>query len=1204
MEKQNPPNLNPNAQLDLLLRNYLPNVKSSEVYTYPEFEVRFGTRGSKITKIQYDNVVKILLAKDFVQETTMERLSIGTQYVSKDGDLRESAIRVEIHGIDSIQDYCRTNTLNPTELEKNQIKFVEKQQISNNEGEKLDNANFTDFNFIVSYKNEKTHSPRSAMIEKIVSETEWASLKKTFRLISRIRFKNVMNPQIVIDMSVVRSSSSTFVNRKYENTYYHNVADSKVFSNQISYEIEAELNNALISVKDSVAQIVGLIHKTSKIILCGLQNTNFPISISEKSSVLANYSELVYGKVYPKMYPNNFIGPSSVTLQRHNLIPPDPQNKEPNILTIYAVTDKADGERSMLFISKTGGIYLISTGMDVVSTGTHTDVVEHFNTLIDGELIKLDKNGKFINRFVAFDIYYFNKTDYRKEAFMLTNPKSITRSNLLNRVVSDLKQTPNKGVGSSYVSVSTKIFLHSGNIFNDCRKILDDAKNFDYNTDGLIFTHATVGVGSDEERKAGPKRLTTWKFSFKWKPSEYNTVDFLVSTQKDKTNNDIVSSVFVEQVSMFHKTLILKCGYSEKDHGFMNPVSDVIDKIKEKENENKDELELKDDKSYRAEQFVPYDPVIPSAGFCNIFIKSDGRMQTIENELIDDDTIVEFMFDKALYDAGKPVQSCWIPLRNRYDKTAKYKSGDNMFGNSYHTANSNWHSIHYAVTKEMMCGEEPVPAIDVSSDVYYNNATKKSNTEGLRNFHNLFVKKTLIRSVCRTDDTLIDYGCGKGGDFSKWIDRKLSFVFGIDYSRDNIENRFDGVYARYLTNSKRYHAMPKALFVNGDCSKNIKNGDAVEDDLYKKIVSAVFGHGNKSQFEEHDGIYESYGVGTSGFNVSSCQFAIHYFFKNTNTFHNFLRNVSECTATNGYFIGTCYDGHTVMRQLDRFAYDYGLKMYEGTQLICEIVKQYDTEDFDDDETCLGKQILVYQDSINQYLPEYLVNFRFLAKMMDIYGFKLLTNTELDQLRIPFASSGMFSELFRQMERNPSPEYADGLRMTESEKDVSFLNRYFIFKKINNPTAETIANSFIRPVQEDETINPTAVAEPERRVEETVLPLHRAIELKSATIVEDQEEPPIGHTQTKKITDKPTKPRTKKVAFRPPSPEEGEIVDDLPVVVDEPPVVVDDLPVVVEEKEIVEPKPKRKYTKKVVVEEKEVTETKPKRKYTKKVVAEK
>lgn len=1195
MEKSNPnPNplpMDPNAQLNLLLRNYLPNTKTQD-RAYPEFEVRFGTKGQKITKIQYDNVVKILLSNEYKQHETIERLSIGTQYQSEEG-VRESSIRVEILGIASIQEYCRTNTLNASDLQKNQIKFIEKQQIYDDNGVKLENANFTDFNFIVSYKNEKTHSPRSALVEKMVAE--WPNLKKTFRLISRIRFKSLSNLQVMIDMSVVRSSSFTFVNKRHENTLYHNIADSNVFTNQASYEIEIELNNIHFTAHSNVVDVVERIHKTSKLILCGIQNTKFPISVTEKSTVLANYSEIVYGRVFPKLYPNNFIGPSSVTLQRQNIMPTNPQIKEPNVLTTYAVTDKADGERHLLFISKTGGIYLISNGMDVLSTGTHTENDKHFNTIIDGELIKLDKSGKFINRFIAFDIYYANHKDYRKEPFMLrTKPNELPRLcrlKILNLLVSGLQQIPNRGVGSSYVSVSTKTFLHSGNIFEDCRKILNEAGNYEYNTDGLIFTHTTYGVGAEDQGKSGPNRLTTWKYSFKWKPSEYNTIDFLISTQKDKTNNEIVSSVFVEQVSMSYKTLILKCGYSEKDHGFMNPVYDVIDKIKEKEREDSDPEVKKDDKPYSAEQFVPHNPVIPFAGFCNIPIRPDGRMQTIENEPIEDDTIVEFKFDKMKYEAGETIQSCWIPLRNRYDKTAKYKSGENMFGNSYHTANSNWHSIHYAVTKDMMCGVEPVPSIEVSSDVYYNNATKKSNTEGLRNFHNAFVKKTLIRSVSKANDTLIDYGCGKGGDFSKWIDRNLSFVFGVDYSKDNIENRFDGAYARFLTNSKRYNKMPDVLFVNGDCSKNIKNGDAVEDNgLNKEIVSAVFGQGDKSKFKTHARIYESFGVGMTGFNVSSCQFAIHYFFKNINTFHNFLRNVSECTAMNGYFIGTCYDGDTVMRQLHRFPYDTGVKMYEGNKLICEIVKQYNNEDFDDNESCLGKQILVYQDSINQYLPEYLVNFRFLVKMMEIYGFNLLTRQELRQLNVPFASTGMFVDLFRLMERDPLPEYANGLRMTESEKDVSFLNRYFIFKKTNDINAETVANSFIRPVNEDETINPVAVAEPMRPEEETVRALHRDIVLKSAN-VEEEEEPfvePVEQPKTKKINEvqpKTIKPRTKKVAFtEEPNKKVAEV--EIPNLEEEP---------------VVEPatkKPTKRTTKKVGPTETEEV-PKPKRKYTKK-----
>jgi hypothetical protein len=198
---------------------------------------------------------------------------------------------------------------------------------------------------------------------------------------------------------------------------------------------------------------------------------------------------------------------------------------------------------------------------------------------------------------------------------------------------------------------------------------------------------------------------------------------------------------------------------------------------------------------------------------------------------------------------------------------------------------------------------------------------------------------------------------------------------------------------------------------------------------------------------------------------------------------------------------------------------------------------------------------------------------------------------------------MFADLFRQMERNPLPENADGLRMTESEKMVSFLNRYFIFKKIINVNAETVANSFIRPEKEDVSLSPPVEQAPEPA--EIVLPLHRAIELKSSTQIEEEEEEeketkePNQKATTKKITEKVKNPRTKKVA----SPEEGEVE----VVVKKrapkkaAPVAAP-VPNVVEEKEgdvevVVKKRAPKKTT--IVEEKKEGEEVKPKRKYTKK-----
>ena len=61
----------------------------------------------------------------------------------------------------------------------------------------------------------------------------------------------------------------------------------------------------------------------------------------------------------------------------------------------------------------------------------------------------------------------------------------------------------------------------------------------------------------------------------------------------------------------------------------------------------------------------------------------------------------------------------------------------------------------------------------------------------------------MIKSVANNGDTLIDMSVGKAGDIQKWLDSNLSFVFGIDYSKDNIENKMDGACARYIKTKRK-----------------------------------------------------------------------------------------------------------------------------------------------------------------------------------------------------------------------------------------------------------------------------------------------------------------------------------------------------------------------------------------------------------------
>jgi len=330
----------------------------------------------------------------------------------------------------------------------------------------------------------------------------------------------------------------------------------------------------------------------------------------------------------------------------------------------------------------------------------------------------------------------------------------------------------------------------------------------------------------------------------------------------------------------------------------------------------------------------------------------------------------------------------------------------------------------------------------------------------MKNFHNLYVKKMLIKSVSKEGDKLVDFACGKAGDLPKWIAAKLSFVFGIDISQDNLENRLNGACARFLNNKKSNKNIPYALFVNGNSAYNIKNGSAMLNDKAIQITKAIFGIGSKDVEKLGKGVARQYGVCEDGFNISSCQFAIHYFFENPDTLQGFLRNVAECTKLNGYFIGTAYDGKLVFNLLNKVKTGESIQIMENGKKIWEVTKSYGSDQFEDDSSCIGYKIDVFQESINQTISEFLVNFDYLNRVFESYGFKIIDRDEAKELGFP-EGSGLFSELFVNMmeeikiNKNKAKDYGNAPSMSSFEKKISFLNRYFVYKKIREVNTEKV-----------------------------------------------------------------------------------------------------------------------------------------------------
>ena len=1090
---------------ELITKTYMESNPGIQHKNIPEMEIRFGTgkNHSPISKINYDNTIRGLYSAGFTCENTQGLfiLRIFKHIINtKNGSFTRQNVRAEILGLDLIQEYCRSNSLqkildlpSTVTATSDKLKFTQKKPAL----EPKSMVDFDDFGFRVSYQTEEDFLPGTDTARKIMEG--WTDSKKTFRYLNRVRFSHSLYP-IFVDISIVKSSKTI------QNTHipYHTIQESGVFTNQETYEIELELDNTRIGEGadyTDLSILMDSIRKSIRIILSALQSTPYPIGIKERDSVLIEYMKLIHDNNFKEraIIPQDFIGPSSLTIQIDNILPiqdNDNVRQVYNIRNNYSVTDKADGERRLLYVSGNGKLYMIDMNMNVIFTGTTIDEnsieqtgvkqLKFQDSIIDGEFIKYDKNGDVINLYMAFDIYFIHAKNVRDLGFIPTISSSIddeeskesskkiisTRLNLLLEFIDKIKlksiveDTSNKKTSIKSpckFSIKCKNFYNSGEdntIFASCAKILANDKDglFVYNTDGLIFTPSNTGVGSTKVGEAGPLRKNVWDQSFKWKPPQFNTIDFLVSVKKDKKGQDEMHYIFKEgrnllgiQEVIQYKTLILLCGFDRSKH--KNPWLDMIDdRILTFQQEKEEE--------YKPFPFQPTNPYDPNACFCNIMLQNTGGeelvMMTEEGEYFEEHMIVEFKYDISLKGAWK-----WIPIRVRYDKTSELRSRfSKNYGNAYHVANSNWSSIHNPVTETMITTGNEIPDNYEQDDVYYNRSDKKTTTQPLRNFHNLYVKRKLILAVSNPGDILIDYAVGKAGDLQKWDDANLKFVFGIDISKDNIQNKLDGACSRYIklrkTQSKNTKPLT-ALFVNGNSGLNIRvDGNAFMTEKDKEISKAVFGQGPKDEKILGNGIYNQYAVAKDGFNISSIQFAVHYFFENNYTLHNFLRNVSECTRVGGKFIGTCYDGETVFKALKNTNEgDVLTIMREDEHKVLEITKRFSQTGFPDNENSLGYAIDVYQETIGKVFREYLVNYDFLKNVLQDYGFIPITYEEARNMGLP-SSTGMFQDLYQNMmtELNQpflknKHNYGLAEQMTKEELQITFMNRYFVFKKTHN-----------------------------------------------------------------------------------------------------------------------------------------------------------
>ena len=951
-----------------------------------------------------------------------------------------SNVRTSFIGRDIIKLYCINGELSKNYIHQN-IVFIHKERIS-------DPVDINDYDIRINLNTEKNLSQ-----DQITQYIENFDNKiKTYRY--KKRFTSKSNDSLFrYDFSIIKSSKR---NKNGELLGFKNITESGVFNDTETYEIEMEfLLNSSIDRPSIYKSLINNVYYLLNII----NDTYYILPKSMITMSKENYIELV-NETNDKKY---FIGPQPLTLEFKNIVDVDEAVNSLvhiNIRTKYSVTDKADGERMLLFVDKNGYIFLINNRLSMKYIGIIKR--ELANTIIDGEYIRNGINNDILNLYMAFDIYFFKNVDVRERVLYKSkekDEKEKTRYELLIDVIkmfnTDLKEADDNDIIKIKIKMKNFLFgdyaVSGDKIFRESSKIYENKNKLVYKIDGLIYTPINLPVGGMfPDDKAHNNR--TWNNVLKWKPPEDNTIDFLVVFEKDKNTekNRIQYRSMPDGTVEEYYVLKLYVGY--------NPIFwEKITTLKVLKNT----MEKIEDK-YIARLFTPNSD-FSGETVHNAYIKIGDlkKIYTEDLNIINNYTIVEFSYDSN--SVLEPSYN-WKPLRIRFDKTEQFKREGNISGtaNDHRTANNIWKLIQNPIGFDIISsGKIPQNInIDTEEDVYYSRsvARDKSISKNMLDFHNKYIKNQQMFGKFKNKNIrLLDLACGKGGDMPKWIENNYKFVLGVDIVPDNIENPNNGAWKRYIDNKeKNRENHTEIIYVVGDCGKNIKDGSFSDNPDYTYVSKLLWGTMNEIDIPDTDKILKKHwGKAIDGFDLISCQFAIHYFCKNEESLNAYVKNIKENIKSTGYFIGTCFDGNLLYKNLYELEKDHYISGEKDGKIIWRIEKKYDNIDESDllpnDNRCLGLPMDVYIETINQVITEYIVNFDYLILTFEKHGLRLLTTEEAQNIGF-LNNTGMFSEFYDALKidamKSQNYRLRNCLQLSEAEKRLSFMNRWFVFGSNN------------------------------------------------------------------------------------------------------------------------------------------------------------
>jgi SAM-dependent methyltransferase len=1001
---------------------------------------------SPLTKQQFYRILTILRnTKDMKEEKPEEYLEVRPYVANR----LEDTISLRLIHVHSIQDYCLNEDftgLSKTDKEEQKWKWLKQKRYDADPLPEL-----------YSVKQMSVVNEWEELEEAPVFSELWSNMEKIYRYVVKYVYTDKEN-KIDYIVEVRKSTNKPFATMVEANVpYIPEEYYLKVVMRPDSLKKD--------KVQMPIENLCRLIYRHSLRMMQIQSGEGKLMTVTDMDAIMTKYGAMIRtARFIPRDKPDDsktfFLAPKPVTLERVHLIEPGKVYCVTSVLENYAVTEKADGERMLLFIDEQGDTYLINNVPKPKHTGLRCTHRDYFNSILDGEYIEREhrygsEQETEKDLFAVFDIYFVHGRNVANLPLISTD----TRERIKSRYdwMQEVCQARHWDTSQSSMEIRSKVH-RSGNkeeMFQQCTSLIRDAKQKKtwYPIDGLIFTPIKLPVlGYYPNTKVEFSYGMRWDRVYKWKPAELNTIDFLVKKGIRLMGPD----------GKVYQEFILQTGFNVD----LMMEMDVLKGTQLLyQHEYRKHMQYGEGK-YVPHVFRPFSYYQDGVHRAYIPVNERGVACAENADMLKDDTIVEFAYDK---DDERHVSYRWRPLRVRDDKTRLYRKVDE-FGNrnlsktanDTSTANNVWRSIHRPVTTAMIegrerVGEEEAPScieerIQTDDDVYYAREIPRFHllSKNMLNFHNTFIKEKLYQYSKSRNASLLELACGRAGDLKRWCAQRYGFVLGIDFSKDNIIDPREGSFARTIHSlmrkeqdvrsgkiEARFAYMPPILYAVGDCALPIRDGSAAfakEDMQSVELLQYVFDKKFPSRSPFYNVIPALRGKAQNGFDVVSCQFAVHYFFESREKLDGFFQNVADNLKPGGYFISTFMDGERVDRLLR------GKNRAEGIvkeSVVWAILKGYDQEF--NSHNPYGNRIRVYLENINQLIPEYLVHFGFLVQYAETKGLRLVESKTfgetLEEEKLKRHSRSMQRILDEYSNEDPIIQ------------QFSQLNRWVIFQKV-------------------------------------------------------------------------------------------------------------------------------------------------------------